>query len=34
VIFFILAIAGWMLEDVKLYPKDDAAGSGHGDPHH
>ena len=29
VIFFILAIAGWMLEDVKLFPKDDPAGGGH-----
>jgi hypothetical protein len=29
VIFFILAIAGWMLEDVRLFPKDDPAGGGH-----
>ncbi len=29
VIFVILAIAGWMLEDVRLFPKDDAAGDGH-----
>jgi hypothetical protein len=32
IIFFILAIAGWMLEDVRLFPKDDAAAAGgHGD---
>ena len=31
VIFFILAIAGWMLEDVRLFPKDDPAATGHGD---
>ena len=29
VIFFILAIAGWMLEDVKLFPKDDSPGDAH-----
>ena len=33
-IFFLLAIAGWMLEDVNLYPKDDASGGGHGEVHH
>jgi len=34
VIFFVLAIAGWMLEDVRLFPKDDAAaGGGHGGTH-
>ena len=35
VLFFIAAIAGWMLEDVRLFPADDpGAGAGHGDPHH
>jgi len=34
VIFFVLAIAGWMLEDVKLFPKDDTTAGGHGDVHH
>jgi hypothetical protein len=34
VIFFGLAIAGWMLEDVRLFPADDpAAGGGHGGAH-
>ena len=33
VLFFIAAIAGWMLEDVRLFPKDEA-GAGHGDGHH
>ncbi len=35
VLLFIAAIAGWMLEDVRLFPADDpGAGDGHGDGHH
>lgn len=35
VLFFIAAIAGWMLEDVRLFPKDEAGGGhGAGDGHH
>ena len=35
VLFFIAAIAGWMLEDVRLFPKDEAGGGhGTGDGHH
>lgn len=34
VVFFLLAIAGWMQEDVKIFPSDDpGAGDGHGSPH-
>jgi hypothetical protein len=35
VLFFIAAIAGWMLEDVRMFPKDDAAdgAGGHGSAH-
>jgi len=35
VLFFIAAIAGWMLEDVRMFPKDDAADAagGHGPAH-
>lgn len=33
VLFFAAAIAGWMLEDVRMFPKDDAAG-GHGEAGH
>jgi hypothetical protein len=32
IVFFALAIAGWMLEDVRLFPKDDAPGAAGG--HH
>ncbi len=32
IVFFIFAIAGWMLEDVKMFPADDGDGS-HGGPH-
>lgn len=32
-IFFVFAVAGWMLEDVKMFPSDDPAGGGHGGGH-
>ena len=36
-IVFVVAVAGWMLEDVRLFPKDDAGGhgapGGHGESH-
>lgn len=31
IVFFIFAIAGWMLEDVRMFPADEAGG--HGDSH-
>jgi hypothetical protein len=31
ILFFIAAIAGWMLEDVRLFPADDPAAGGQGD---
>lgn len=33
VLFFIAAIAGWMLEDVRLFPSDKPAEGGHGGHH-